>query len=258
MKQAILTTIICCFTAFALVAQGLTISSIYIERSMSVDSKDKIQIGLYLDIDVNSIDLTNPIISKETILNVCKDNNDYNILDAHNLNSENLKKEGFYFNNDIISYKGIGNYATNKDLLFQIELNTKPSKGSTHITIGGTIALNILSDDEKELSLKDIPISTKSNDGIQSEIGNISLRKSFTTTVGETEYHVYDLITEVSILGIEQEGDRSKIELQDSGMGLERNQLVFKNIPESVDVNLIYSIPVKKEIQFNLTTPIGI
>jgi hypothetical protein len=240
-------------------AQELKVSAVEIEKAMHADENDRVRIEMYLPVSTEKFDFVNPIDYSQTELISVKDDAGKNLLSYHQEKIELLKEKGFLNNEQVINFIGVGNYSENRDLKFETIIYAAPTRGAKEITLKGEITLNFISNDEKELALKGIPVGqSDDNGGIQTEIGNISIRPSITLTMEDVEYYIFDLITDVSIIGIDQAGDKTRSEVQRLGMGLEANQLVFREVPEMTDFNVLYSIPEKRTIPFELKISVGL
>ncbi len=224
-------------------------------------TESRTRIELYIPADVSNLDFNNPINAERTRLAVAKDDAGGDLLATHDAANAEWVAQG-YQTELPISFAGVADYASHKDINIGVALKAAPNSGAKAITLEGTIALNFIDVSSTEQTvLTAIPTETEwGSPGTDTPIGPVRIEPAASMHMGDIRYQGYQVVSpNAPVIAAAVVGGDASEEVHGLGMALEPGVFFLKGEPpQNVDLNITYAATEIKEFPFKLTFGVGL
>ena len=223
---------------FPLQAQ-VGIISISVIKEFEDNHRTTLRLKLPLDTSKRfySLDIDNSEITK------MQDDTGYDMLSA----GQGVIKESVY------------GYVSSDETYYDLhlEIDGAPQKGATSFEMEGTFLVNYGGEEAEERTWE-LPFKDHIQTPIETEIGSITIIDVGWVTLDDgTEYHEYNLVSQIPIEDVQVlNGDDSK-EYTDLGIDLSANNLVYKKEPEMILIKVKTNSMQAEKVPLDLMVSIG-
>jgi len=152
---------------------------------------------------------------------------------------------------------GMINSSETPGFIAQAKVHAMPKPGTKSVKVEGVIAMINTADGEKKVEVKNVP-SHWNSEGIDSEIGMIKIADSGSASMNDISYNIYRVQCKLPVASVKVVGGDDSAEAKEKiNLGIERNEIVFKKIPETLDLIITVNNSEVIEIPFSLDISIG-
>lgn len=150
-------------------------------------------------------------------------------------------------------------YVSSDETFYELnlEIDGAPQKGATSFQLEGTFLITYVGElsDEKVLEL---PFKGYIQSPLQTEMGEITILNVGSATLNDgTEFHLYTLDTQIPIKELEVMGGDDSEEYKNMGLGLEANNIVFKEEPADVKIKVETNSIEREKVPVSITVSLG-
>ena len=224
------------------------------------DSEDdhRTTVEIVVPMELNGFDFDNPMDEEQSSLAVFSDDRDRDLLRIHEDRQGELREQG-YSTQPAMSFGGVADYASNKDIKLQIAVDAAPSDGAGRLYLRGAAMLNFAGEGEAEtLQVADVPVEMPyDTEGFASEIGPIIVSPDGSAEMDGVTYRKFTVTgAESSIVSADPvDGDDSaEVEF----WGIADNQFVLKEVPDTISLEIRYTALRKVPVEFDLEFSVGL
>lgn len=224
-----------------------------------ISSKPYIAVEVYVPMDLSGFAIDNPVDFEKSSITVFQDNTGTDFLALHKKQQGQLRAQGYTANEKIFQFGGVADYGKNKDIKVIFKANAAPAPNATEIKISGTAILNFLRGNENKVTeINNIPVEMEyDSPGIETKLGFIKIEDAGSATIEEDKYQKFRVVGgSTPIVGVEVIGgdDSDKVNM----WGMNANEFIVKDIPETVSLKISYNSFKKVEVPIDLSFSIGL
>jgi hypothetical protein len=187
------------------------------------------------------------------------DDTGFDLLAAQKAFEKSYDEKGYSYNKLGLAYDGPINGGVQPGIIVRSSLGVAPHSGAKSVTVQGVIAMINLRAGEETYTLKDVPSKYEwGGPGVQTDIGEVKITESGSFSFDGQSFSKYRIesgkpVTSVRVIGGDDSDEATK-----HGIALQGNEMVFKNIPEKLELVVTARDTEIKEIPFNLELTIGL
>lgn len=235
-------------------AFGQQVTMLEIRKDGDRDHRTTVEI--LVPMTLAGFDLDNPMDAEQSALSTFEDDSGRDLLQIHRARQAELREQGFT-TQQAMSFGGVADYGANKDIKLRISVDAAASEGARILRLAGKAVLNFAGEGEPVgLEIVDVPVEMPyDSQGFASEIGPIVISADGSAEMGGMSYRKFTVSgTENSIVSaVPVDGDDSA-EVDFWALG--DNQFVFKEVPQTVSLEVEYTpirkVPVALDIEFSV------
>ena len=243
----------------SIIAQDVFITDLQVKKDYPANENNQ-QLRFELGVLTDMSKFTYNLDPTKSVFTEITDDTGYDLLSAQEKYEEVNKAKGYYYEELKMTYRSPISSGENPGLLFNSTLSVAPKSGATSVHIKGIIALINVAEGEETYTLKDIPGHLEwGAPGVQTDIGEVQVLQSGAYNVeGGLSFTKYQVKSDKPIISITVVGGDDREEAaKHFDMGLYGNELVFKKIPEKLDLVVVVKEIEIKEIPFDLNLTLG-
>jgi len=258
MKKATILLVVAAIPLFS-PGQDVFITSLEVNKGYPLSVSDQsLSFELATLTDVSSF--THKLDKTKSVYTKIMDDTGFDLLAAE-MDWEELNKSWIDENNRLmIAYREPISGGENPGIIVRSMLRVAPNAGAKTINIQGVIAMINVAESEQTYTLKDIPGQFEwGAPGVKTVIGEVKISKSGSLSVEDgVSFTKYQVVSDKPIVSVTITGGDDREEAAKYfELGLYGNELVFKKIPEKLDLIVVAKDTEIKEIPFDITLSIG-
>lgn len=240
-------------------ATAQEISRVEIRKAMpQVGASGQTAVEIYLFMDIQGLNLENPIDLALTRLETFVDDRGTDLLAQHKIHQRKNEERGFPAP-DPIAFTGVGDWQNDKDIKLGISVIDTPSSGATRLRLTGEVVLNFAAEvDVSSVLVVEIPVDMGYDSrGIDSAIGKLLIQEGGSASSNDVTWYKFlvssadSAIVEVSVVGGDDSGEVPF-------MGVEANAFVFREPPATVALNIRYQGQKKVHVPLDMSISLGL
>ena len=246
-------------SAITLFAQDVIVTSVEVDKGYPIiESSQSFYFKLAILTDVSKFTLN--LEPEKTRFTKIIDDQGFDLLAAQQKFEVKNKTKGYQVQALEIRYNSPINSYETPGIFVESRLGVTPSKGAKSVHVEGVVAMINIADGEKKYIVKNVPTKFDwGSPGISTEFGNLIISNNGSSTADGVRFNILWVqamqpIVSVTVIG----GDDSKEAKEKSGMGVGGDQIIFKTIPETVDLEIVVSASEVVEIPFSLIIALGL
>ena len=244
--------------SFSAIAQEVILTSVEVRKGYpETAGNQSIQFGMVVLTDVSTF--TKNLDNTKSVFTKITDDTGFDLLAAQNKWEAESKGNYWYFESKIENW-GPLNDSDKPGFIVNGKLAITPSSGAKTVNIQGIIAMINYGTKESTYTLKDISTGSAT----QTEIGEVFVNPSGSIGNSEASYEIYSVISDgkpISSLVVAGGDDREEaaksFNMNVADLDLGGNGLIFKTLPEKLDLEVVAKDTEIKEIPFDIDVAIG-
>lgn len=237
-------------------AFGQQVTMLEVRKDSDDDHRTTVEI--LVPMELNGFDFDNPMDDEQSALAAFSDDQDRDLLQRHQDGQAELREQG-YSTQPAMSFGGVADYAANKDIKLRIAVDAAPSDGAGRLHLEGAAVFNFAGEGEpRMLEVADVPVEMPYDaEGRASDIGPIIVSSDGSAEMDGVTYRKFTVSgTENSIVSATPVGGDDSAEVDFWAVG--ENQFVFKEVPETVSLEIRYTPIRKVPVEFDLEFSVGL
>ena len=243
---------------FFTIAQDVFVISLSVTKNFPVNANNQYieaTLGAFADLSTFTYKLDN----SKSVFTKVMDDTGYDLLSAQKKYEDENEKKGYSYQKLKIEYTGPISGGEKPGIKVNTRFGVAPKAGAKTVKIQGIIAMINVTESEQTYSLKDIPSQYEwGGPGVQTDIGEVKITDSGSYSNGEVSFTKYQVvsdkpITSITVIGGDDREEASKF----FELGLYGNEIVFKKIPEKLELTVVAKDTEIKEIPFDIDLAIG-
>ena len=195
----------------------------------------------------------------KTVITEIKDDTGFDLLAAQMAYAKKREASGFSYIDSKIQRGSPVESGGQTGIYVSASLGVVPEPGANKVNIKGVVAMVHVAETEQEYTLKDIPTENNWGPGVATAIGEVKVSSSGSFEseggISFTSYQVTSInpITSMKITG----GDDREEAAKYFKLNLYGNEMIFKEIPEKLELVVIAKDTEVKEIPFDIDLTLG-
>ena len=256
--QRIIILLIAVAISFSSTAQDVFIISLAVKKDYPSNVNNQyieLELGAFTDLSSFTYKLDNT----KSVFTQVKDDTGFDLLMAQKKYEDDNEKNGYFYQKAKIEYRGPISSGEKSGIKVSTRLAVAPKAGAKTVNIQGVIAMINVGENEQTYTLKDIPSQYEwGGPGVQTDIGEVKITDSGSYSNGEVSFTKYQVASDKPITSIIVIGGDDREEASNFfELGLYGNEIVFKKIPEKLELTVVVKDTEIKEIPFDINLAIG-
>lgn len=222
------------------------------------DDGHRTTVEILVPMELTGFDFDNPMDDEQSSLAVFSDDQGRDLLRIHEDRQAELREQGYSIQ-PALSFGGVADYAANKDIKLRIAVDAAPSDSAGRLHLEGAAVFNFAGEGEpRMLEVADVPVEMPYDaEGFVSDIGPIIVSSDGSAEMDGVTYRKFTVTgRENSIVGASPVGGDDSAEVDFWAIG--DNQFVFKDVPETVSLEIRYTAVRKVPVEFDLEFSVGL
>ncbi len=255
MKRVSIFLIILFCTTFSF-GQDVKPVKIEVTKNFPADNQQTFYFELAFLTDISNF--TYLLDQGRTVINEMKDDTGFDLLAAQKEFEAEYEKKGFGYDKLRLEYRKPVDVNNVTGIVVGGRAAVVPKQGAKTVKIAGTVGMIDLADGKKTYELKSIPTEMPwGSPGVKTKAGMIKLQESGSLSLNGVEFTKYQVRSSGSpVSSVKVAGGDDREEAK--GFGLERNEVIFKKIPEKIDLVVEVNQTEIKEIPFEVEMSLGL
>jgi hypothetical protein len=257
MKKLTLFIVVICLSS-GLLAQDVFVTKIEVQKGYPENPGNQIfsfELGMLTDISK----FTYYLSTEKSVFTEIKDDTGYDLLAAQEKYEAEYKAQGYAYDALKMAYRAPISSGPKPGIVVSGYLHAIPRPGAKVVTLRGTIAMINVGEGENTFTLKDLPTQYEwGAPGVQTAIGEVKISQNGSFSTGDVTYTKYMIESEQPIVAVEVAGGDDREEARAHfDLGLYGNEVVFKNIPNKLDLVVTAKETIIEQIPFDIELTIG-
>jgi hypothetical protein len=244
--------------SFSSIAQEVYVTSFHLEDSYPrIENGQRMSFELAVITDISTF--TYNFDPDKTVYTKIMDDTGFDLLSAQKKYEQKSEETGYGNIRLKINYRSPIESNEIKGIKVSSTLAVIPKPGANMVSVKGVIAMINVADSEQKYTLKDIPTKSDWGPGVQTEIGEVKITEAGSYEVdGGISFTKYQVRSGQPIVSMTISGgdDREEAEKYFK-LGLYGDEMIFKSIPEKLELVVVAKDTEIKEIPFEIDLKVG-